>query len=110
MKILVYRKDTGEARYVVSGKDNIKRTIETLADDMAYKETTLSSPSGWVVNDGVETRAEQVADPRKQKKLRRMAFQAEADPLFFKWQRGEATEEDYRAAVDAVRKRFPYQE
>lgn len=39
---------------------------------------------------------------------RRIAFAQEADPLFFKWQRGEATQTEYEAAVAAVRARFPY--
>jgi hypothetical protein len=39
---------------------------------------------------------------------RRGAFQAEADPLYFAWQRGEATEEDWLAKVAEIRERFPY--
>lgn len=39
---------------------------------------------------------------------RRLAYMQEADPLFFKWQRGEATQAEYEAAVEAVRARFPY--
>lgn len=36
----------------------------------------------------------------------RAAFAAEADPLFFRWQREEATREDWLAAVAAVKARF----
>lgn len=36
------------------------------------------------------------------------AFRSEADPLFFKWQAGEGTEAEWRAARDAIRARFPY--
>ena len=39
---------------------------------------------------------------------RRAAYAAEADPLFFKVQRGEAALEDYHAAVAAIRARHPY--
>lgn len=39
--------------------------------------------------------------------LRANAFKAEADPLFFKWQRGEATEQEWRDKVDEIRARFP---
>lgn len=35
-------------------------------------------------------------------------FRSEADPLFFKWQAGEGTEAEWRAARDAIRARFPY--
>ena len=37
----------------------------------------------------------------------RDALAAEADPLFFRWQRGEATREDWLAAVAEVKARFP---
>lgn len=37
----------------------------------------------------------------------REALAAEADPLFFRWQRAEATREDWLAAVAAVKERFP---
>ena len=37
----------------------------------------------------------------------REALAAEADPVFFRWQRDEATREDWLAAVAAVKARFP---
>lgn len=37
----------------------------------------------------------------------REALAAEADPLFFLWQRGEAVKEDWLAAVAEVKARFP---
>ncbi|HEY6918526.1 MAG TPA: hypothetical protein VI412_04655 [Tabrizicola sp.] len=37
----------------------------------------------------------------------REALAAEADPLFFRWQRGEAAREDWLAAVAAVKARYP---
>lgn len=37
----------------------------------------------------------------------RAALAAEADPVFFRWQRGEATREDWLAEVAAVKARFP---
>ena len=39
---------------------------------------------------------------------RRQAFTAEADPLFFKVQRGEASQADYDAKVAEIRSRHPY--
>ena len=39
---------------------------------------------------------------------RAAAFTAEADPLFFKAQRGEATIEDWEAKVEEIRTRYPY--
>ena len=39
--------------------------------------------------------------------LRAAAYRTEADPLFFKSQRGEATHEEWIAKVDEIRARFP---
>ena len=39
--------------------------------------------------------------------LRGAAYREESDPIFFKWQRGEATQADWLAAVEAVKTRFP---
>ncbi|MBX9848252.1 MAG: hypothetical protein K2X64_03080 [Rhodocyclaceae bacterium] len=42
------------------------------------------------------------------KASRYSAYIAEADPLYFKWQRGEATKEEWLAKVEEVKLRFPY--
>ena len=47
------------------------------------------------------TQAEQEAN-------RQSAYTAEADPLFFKWQAGEATEVEWLAKREEIRTRFPY--
>jgi len=39
---------------------------------------------------------------------RHQAFIAEADPLFFAWQRGEKTEQEWLDRVDEIRQRYPY--
>ena len=41
-------------------------------------------------------------------KMRAYAFTTEADPLFFKSQRGEATEAEWLAKVEEIRSRYPY--
>ena len=38
---------------------------------------------------------------------RRNAYQKEADPLFFKWQRGEIEKKEYDDKVKEVRQRIP---
>lgn len=42
--------------------------------------------------------------------MRREAFAAYSDPIYFKWQRGEATEQDWLDAVEAIRAAYPYPE
>ena len=39
--------------------------------------------------------------------LRRAAYQVEADPLFFKAQRGEAAQADWLAKIEEIKARFP---
>jgi hypothetical protein len=39
---------------------------------------------------------------------RHAAYVAQSDPVFFRWQRGEATEQDWLAAVAAVDTAHPY--
>jgi hypothetical protein len=47
--------------------------------------------------------------PRKEAQAARAAaYAAEADPLFFKAQRGEATIEEWQSTVADIRARFPY--
>jgi hypothetical protein len=44
------------------------------------------------------------------KRQRADAYQNEADPLFFKAQRGEATTEEWSAKIVEIRSRYPYPE
>jgi len=39
--------------------------------------------------------------------LRKAAYQDEADPLFFKWQRGESTEAAWLAKIAEIKARYP---
>jgi len=39
--------------------------------------------------------------------MRELAYRAEADPLFFKWQRAEASREEWLAKIAEIRQRFP---
>ena len=39
---------------------------------------------------------------------RKAAYTAESDPIFFQWQRGDATEQDWLDAVQAVKDNHPY--
>lgn len=41
------------------------------------------------------------------RRSRQAAFQAESDPLFFEWQRGEGTEQAWLDKVAEIRARYP---
>ena len=42
------------------------------------------------------------------KENRSTAYKSESDPLFFKSQRGEATEAEWLSKVEEIKQRFPY--
>jgi len=44
----------------------------------------------------------------EQEAKRQAAFVSETDPLFFQWQAGESTEEEWLAKRQEVRDRYPY--
>ena len=44
----------------------------------------------------------------EQEAKRHAAYTAEADPLFFKWQAGEGTEEEWKAKRQEIRDSYPY--
>lgn len=54
---------------------------------------------------------EQLAIPLTLDQLRQkrsIAYTYEADPLFFKSQRGEVTLEEWQAKIDEIKSRYPY--
>jgi len=54
------------------------------------------------------TAVEAKAAQMQAQQQRAAAYAAEADPLFFKAQRGEVSMDDWTAAVEAIRARYPY--
>jgi hypothetical protein len=52
----------------------------------------------------VEAKAAQMQSQQQ----RAAAYATEADPLFFKAQRGEVSMDDWTAKVEEIRQRFPY--
>ncbi len=43
-----------------------------------------------------------------QEEKRKEMYRLEADPLFFRWQANEATEEEWRVKRKEIRERYPY--
>ncbi|MFN5996466.1 MAG: hypothetical protein ACK47C_05080 [Paracoccaceae bacterium] len=88
-------------------------TVEYLA---GHRRTAKGK---WVARGPVadaEPSAEEVAQQREadyqlalavRDEALRLALAAEADPVFFRWQRDLATKEDWLAAVAEVKSRFP---
>ena len=69
----------------------VERTAEEIAARDAYNQDVLPS------------------ELRKEVEINRAAaYRSEADPLFFKAQRGEATTDEWTAKVAEIKARFPY--
>lgn len=59
----------------------------------------------WVVESLVAEQINEVVA-----NLRKQAYIEKADPLFFKYQRGDATKEEWLAEVNAIKIQYPYAE
>lgn len=69
--------------------------------DNSPKPTQAELDAAWPqVNYNNQCAAVEVA--------RLSAYEKESDPLYFKWQRGDATEAEWRAAVAKVKADNPY--
>jgi len=55
---------------------------------------------------------EKAAIPKleQQQVARALAYKNEADPIFFKWQRGAATEQEWLDKIEEIKLRYPYSE
>jgi hypothetical protein len=108
---------------------NAKYTINNWIDCEIYQQ-----PFGWIPFtadpndtgarfDVAELYSEMAADPsilpyvppvpvpptvEEQEAARRVAYVEEADPLFFMYQRGEATEQEWLDKVAEIKARYPY--
>lgn len=96
-------------RYAIV-ESNIVTNVAVADEPLAanWIKTDHAGP-GWLYHNGqfippppvVPTKAEQEAK-------RESAYTAEADPIYFKWRAGEATEEEWKAKRQEIRGRFPY--
>lgn len=66
---------------------------------------------GWIYSNGefIEPEPKQPTY-EEQREARKKAYIEEADPLFFKAQRGEATMEEWEAKIEEIKARYPYPE
>ena len=73
-------------------------------DGDVVRPMTADEWNAWVdaTWDGDQPTMQEVEDAR------RAAYEAESDPLFFEWQRGDGTEQAWLDAVAAVKAAHPY--
>lgn len=98
--------------YVAPGKEWTLVGEPTTAEE--YEETlTWHSPGdapAWEELKAAEPTIEAEVARKAVEDQRRAAYQTESDPLFFGWQRGDNTEQEWLDAVQAVKDAYPYPE
>lgn len=60
----------------------------------------------WLSAQLVELANERQKETNINDELRRLAYQKESDPIFFKWQRGESTKEEWLNKVEQIKEQF----
>ncbi len=75
-------------------------------DDLEWMDTEQTQPTETEITAEVE-RLTALEPNRIADANRKSAYEQEADPLFFKWQAGEATEAEWKAKRDEIKARFP---
>jgi hypothetical protein len=63
-----------------------------------------------VVRDMLPEDMPQAPSLEQQQDLRARTYKNESDPIFFKWQRGEVTEQEWLDKVEEIKLRYPYPE
>ena len=75
-------------------------------DELEWLDANQSQPSDAEIEAEV-ARLTALEPARIATENRRAAYISEADPLFFKWQAGEATQEEWAAKRQEIKERFP---
>jgi hypothetical protein len=82
--------------------------ITQFRTDMLGVLVKSSVPDDYINQQTVD--AENAIFNRMQSDLRSKAYLIESDPIFFQYQRGSKTEQEWLDAVNAVKTQFPYKE
>jgi hypothetical protein len=85
--------------------------VETAPPKLSKGQRAKWDGSKWnIIDKTPEPELKPEPTKQEQQDARQSAFQREADPLFFKVQRGEATEQEWLDKVAEIRARYPYPE
>jgi len=78
-------------------------------DDLAYQfaPKPVGNPPAFVVVGSQNTAQPMPATQLSPEELRRAYYVVEADPIFFKWQRGTATEQQWLDKILEIKSRYP---
>lgn len=86
----------------------VERPQATISQDVYEGEPQLVNGTwtqNWVISElsNEEVSERKQAKFEKEETLRREAYQKLSDPLFFKWQRGEATKDEWLTVVSQIK-------
>lgn len=92
--------------FPVTPADPPEHAETEVVEDAGYLQLADDSwKQAWRVRPMTEQELEQLAQQKDEQ--RRSAYQTEADPLFFKWQRGEGAQEEWLAKIEEIKARYP---
>ena len=70
-----------------------RQVIQLTPEEIAQAQQAAQAEAQWKIDNAAQ--------------LRQSAYTAESDPLFFKWQAGEATQAEWQAKRSEIKARFP---
>lgn len=93
----------------------VEQTNDYLAngDIILKKEITGLATISEVSNDWVDHSyivQQNLAFNKEQSKKRQLEYTLYSDPMFFQWQRGSKTEQEWIDEVNAIKARYPYKD
>jgi len=77
-------------------------------DNAIYYTVTTGNVIKSEVSDDYETQSQKDIYNQSQSDKRSEAYKAESDPIFFQYQRGIKTQQDWLDAVTSIQNRYPY--
>ncbi len=86
----------------------VEQTDGYLCDNSLYPTINYGICTISEVTDNYETPNQIAAYNAQQSKLREATYNVQSDPIFFQWQRGTRTEQEWLDAVNAIKAEFPY--
>jgi hypothetical protein len=91
--------------YPVTPTQPPEHTETEVVEDAGYLQLADGTwQQAWRVRPMTEHELEALAQQKDEQ--RKAAYQNEADPLFFKWQRGEATEQQWLVKIAEIKQRY----
>lgn len=104
-------------KYILTNQDGFVfgtfTTIEQvsdgyLCDGAVYQTSVIGTVTQSEVSDDYMTPTQITMFNNSQAELRAAAYPVDSDPIFFQWQRGSKTQQDWLDAVDKIKNKYSY--